>query len=173
MAHYVRSLPNMGAFGIVVLLIYVLVVGWFGSFITPLIIMAPIPLTLIGSLPGHAILGTFFTATSMIGFIALWELWFKVNSVGGSQSGNSRGRIPRGRRAQGRRSAIQADYVNGVGVGRGASVIYLDPIFQGLAVSLIFGVIASTALTLVIIPLLYFIYLKYAGTESLMDSEEQ
>ena len=55
----------------------------------------------------------------------------------------------------------------------GAGVIYLDPIFQGLAVSLIFGVIASTALTLIIIPLLYYIYLKFAGTQDLMDPEEQ
>ena len=63
---------DMGiAFGVVMVFIYVLVVGWFRSFITPLVIMAPIPLTLIGILPAHGILGVFFTATSMIGFIAL------------------------------------------------------------------------------------------------------
>jgi multidrug efflux pump subunit AcrB len=59
------------AFAVVLVLIYILVVGWFGSFVTPLVIMAPIPLTLVGILPAHALFGVFFTATSMIGFIAL------------------------------------------------------------------------------------------------------
>ncbi len=167
---------DMGAaFGIVVLLIYVLVVGWFGSFITPLIIMAPIPLTLIGILPGHAILGTFFTATSMIGFIALSGIVVR-NSILLVDFINQE--IRAGESLED--AVLKAGAVRfrpitltALALVVGASVIYLDPIFQGLAVSLIFGVIASTALTLVIIPLLYYIYLKYAGTEALMDSEEQ
>ena len=71
MAHHVEVFRDLGlAFAAVLVLIYVLVVGWFGSFKTPLVIMAPIPLTLVGILPAHALMGAFFTATSMIGFIA-------------------------------------------------------------------------------------------------------
>jgi multidrug efflux pump subunit AcrB len=167
---------DMGAaFGIVVLLIYVLVVGWFGSFITPLIIMAPIPLTLIGILPGHALLCTFFTATSMIGFIALSGIVVR-NSIllvdfinqeirGGESLEDA---VLKAGAVRFRPITLTA-----LALVVGASVIYLDPIFQGLAVSLIFGVIVSTALTLVIIPLLYYIYLKYAGTASLSDPKEE
>jgi uncharacterized membrane protein len=99
----------------VVLLIYVLVVGWFGSFITPLIIMAPIPLTLIGILPGHAILGTFFTATSMIGFIALvGHRGSQFDSAGGlHQSGDTRRRNARRCRDEGRRRSLPSDYLDG------------------------------------------------------------
>ncbi len=167
---------DMGAaFGIVVLLIYVLVVGWFGSFITPLIIMAPIPLTLIGILPGHALLGTFFTATSMIGFIALSGIVVR-NSILLVDFINQE--IRAGEPLED--AVLKAGAVRfrpivltALALVVGAGVIYLDPIFQGLAVSLIFGVIASTALTLVVIPLLYYIYLKYAGTSSLLDPEDQ
>lgn len=167
---------DMGAaFGIVVLLIYVLVVGWFGSFITPLIIMAPIPLTLIGILPGHALLGTFFTATSMIGFIALSGIVVR-NSILLVDFINQE--IRAGESLED--AVLKAGAVRfrpitltALALVVGAGVIYLDPIFQGLAVSLIFGVIASTALTLVVIPLLYYIYLKLAGTDQLLDSTEQ
>ncbi|MBK6765065.1 MAG: efflux RND transporter permease subunit [bacterium] len=167
---------DMGAaFGVVVLLIYVLVVGWFGSFITPLIIMAPIPLTLIGILPGHALLGTFFTATSMIGFIALSGIVVR-NSILLVDFINQE--IRAGESIED--AVLKAGAVRfrpivltALALVVGAGVIYLDPIFQGLAVSLIFGVVASTALTLVVIPLLYFIYLKYAGTKDLLDPEDQ
>jgi len=167
---------DMGAaFGVVVLLIYVLVVGWFGSFITPLIIMAPIPLTLIGILPGHALLGTFFTATSMIGFIALSGIVVR-NSILLVDFINQE--IRAGETLED--AVLKAGAVRfrpivltALALVVGAGVIYLDPIFQGLAVSLIFGVIASTALTLVVIPLLYFIYLKFAGTSDLLEPEDQ
>ncbi len=166
---------DMGAaFGVVVLLIYVLVVGWFGSFITPLIIMAPIPLTLIGILPGHALLGTFFTATSMIGFIALSGIVVR-NSILLVDFINQE--IRAGESLE--NAVLKAGAVRfrpitltALSLVVGAGVIYLDPIFQGLAVSLIFGVIASTALTLVLIPLLYYIYLHIAGTKSLTNSEQ-
>ena len=167
---------DMGAaFGVVVLLIYVLVVGWFGSFITPLIIMAPIPLTLIGILPGHAILGTFFTATSMIGFIALSGIVVR-NSILLVDFINQEIRAGEPlEEAVMKAGAVRFRPITltALALVVGAGVIYLDPIFQGLAVSLIFGVIASTALTLIIIPLLYYIYLKFAGTQDLMDPEEQ
>lgn len=167
---------DMGAaFGVVVLLIYVLVVGWFGSFVTPLIIMAPIPLTLIGILPGHALLGTFFTATSMIGFIALSGIVVR-NSILLVDFINQEIRAGESLEdAVMKAGAVRFRPIvlTALALVVGAGVIYLDPIFQGLAVSLIFGVIASTALTLVVIPLLYYIYLKYAGTSGLLETESQ
>jgi multidrug efflux pump subunit AcrB len=137
--------------------------------------MAPIPLTLIGILPGHALLCTFFTATSMIGFIALSGIVVR-NSIllvdfinqeirGGESLEDA---VLKAGAVRFRPITLTA-----LALVVGASVIYLDPIFQGLAVSLIFGVIVSTALTLVIIPLLYYIYLKYAGTASLSDPKEE
>jgi multidrug efflux pump subunit AcrB len=165
---------DMGiAFGVVMILIYVLVVGWFKSFVTPLIIMAPIPLTLIGILPGHGILGTFFTATSMIGFIALAGIIVR-NSILLIDFIN----------LEIRSGSSVEDAVMKAGAVRfrpilltalalvvGAGVIYLDPIFQGLAVSLIAGVLIATALTLVVIPLLYYMYLTTVGTKIVMEDE--
>ncbi|MBI5060392.1 efflux RND transporter permease subunit [candidate division KSB1 bacterium] len=167
---------DMGAaFAVVVLLIYVLVVGWFGSFITPLIIMAPIPLTLIGILPGHGMLGTFFTATSMIGFIALSGIVVR-NSILLVDFINQELRAGETLES----AVLKAGAVRfrpivltALALVVGASVIYLDPIFQGLAVSLIFGVVASTALTLVVIPLLYYMYLKVAGTSQVAGVQDQ
>jgi multidrug efflux pump subunit AcrB len=166
---------DMGmAFGIVVLLIYVLVVGWFGSFVTPLIIMAPIPLTLIGILPGHGVLGTFFTATSMIGFIALSGIVVR-NSIllvdfinlelrAGETLENA---VLKAGAVRFRPIVLTA-----LALVVGAGVIYLDPIFQGLAVALIFGVVVSTALTLVVIPLLYYMYVKTAGTKHIVGNDD-
>jgi multidrug efflux pump subunit AcrB len=166
---------DMGmAFGIVVLLIYVLVVGWFGSFVTPLIIMAPIPLTLIGILPGHGLLGTFFTATSMIGFIALSGIVVR-NSIllvdfinlelrSGETIENA---VLKAGAVRFRPIVLTA-----LALVVGAGVIYLDPIFQGLAVALIAGVVVSTALTLVVIPLLYYMYIKYAGTDHIIKKDK-
>ena len=165
---------DMGmAFAIVVLLIYVLVVGWFGSFVTPLVIMAPIPLTLIGILPGHAILGTFFTATSMIGFIALSGIVVR-NSIllvdfinlelrSGETIENA---VLKAGAVRFRPIVLTA-----LALVVGAGVIYLDPIFQGLAVALIAGVVVSTALTLVVIPLLYYMYVKVAGAEHIINKD--
>lgn len=165
---------DMGiAFGVVMVLIYVLVVGWFGSFVTPLIIMAPIPLTLIGILPGHASLGVFFTATSMIGFIALAGIIVR-NSILLVDFINLE--IRSGESVE--NAVMKAGAVRfrpilltALALVVGAGVIYLDPIFQGLAVSLIAGVLVSTALTLVVIPLLYFMYLKAVGTAIVMEKD--
>jgi multidrug efflux pump subunit AcrB len=165
---------DMGiAFAVVMVLIYVLVVGWFGSFVTPLIIMAPIPLTLIGILPGHAVLGVFFTATSMIGFIALAGIIVR-NSIllvdfinleirSGESLENA---VMKAGAVRFRPILLTA-----LALVVGAGVIYLDPIFQGLAVSLIAGVLVSTALTLVVIPLLYFMYLAKVGTGIVLEKE--
>jgi multidrug efflux pump subunit AcrB len=154
-----ETFRDMGiAFAVAMLLIYLLIVGQFQSFITPLIIMAPIPLTLIGILPGHWLTGSYFTATSMIGFIALAGIIVR-NSI----------LLVDFIQLQERAGVSLSEAVIKAGAIRtrpilltaaalmvGAFVIILDPIFQGLAVSLLFGVGASTVLTLVVIPLLYY-----------------
>jgi multidrug efflux pump subunit AcrB len=154
------------AFAAVLVLIYVLVVGWFRSFIVPLIIMAPIPLTLVGILPAHAILGAFFTATSMIGFIAGAGIIVR-NSIILVDFIELRRRqgIPLGQ------AVIDAGAIRfrpmlltAAAVVVGASVILTDPIFQGLAVSLIAGAVASTFLSWPTIPILY--YMVHSRRES-------
>ncbi|MBL8111576.1 MAG: efflux RND transporter permease subunit, partial [Acidobacteria bacterium] len=154
---------DMGiAFAAVLVLIYVLVVGWFRSFVTPLIIMAPIPLTLIGILPAHGLGGVFFTATSMIGFIALAGIIVR-NSILLVDFINLE--LAAGERLED--AVIKAGAVRfrpialtAAALVVGGLVILLDPIFQGLAVALISGVVVATALTLVVIPLLYYMYLS-------------
>jgi multidrug efflux pump subunit AcrB len=146
------------AFAAVLLLIYVLVVGWFQSFTVPLVIMAPIPLTLIGILPGHAVTGAFFTATSMIGMIALAGIIVRnsILLVDFIQLAETRGfGLPD--------AVIEAGAVRfrpialtAAAVVVGGLVMVLDPIFQGLAVALISGAIVATGLTMVVVPLLYW-----------------
>ena len=165
---------DMGiAFAAVLVLIYVLVVGWFRSFVTPLIIMAPIPLTLIGILPAHGLFGVFFTATSMIGFIALAGIIVR-NSILLVDFINLELRA--GEPLE--EAVIKAGAVRfrpialtALALVAGGAVILLDPIFQGLAVALISGVLVSTALTLVVIPLLYYVYLKAVGTADIGGEE--
>jgi multidrug efflux pump subunit AcrB len=146
------------AFATVLVLIYVLVVGWFRSFLVPLIIMAPIPLTLVGILPAHAMLGAFFTATSMIGFIAGAGIIVRNSIILVD--------FIELRRHQGvplAQAVIDAGAIRfrpmlltAAAVVVGASVILTDPIFQGLAVSLMAGAIASTFLSWPTIPILYY-----------------
>ena len=147
------------AFGAVMVLIYVLVVAWFKDFTTPVVIMAPIPLTLIGILPGHAMFGAFFTATSMIGFIALAGIIVR-NSIILIDFAEMK-------RAEGMpldEAIIEAGAVRfrpmlltGAAVVVGSFVIVFDPIFQGLAIALMCGEIASTTLSRVTIPILYYL----------------
>jgi len=162
---------DMGlAFAVVMVLIYVLVVGWFKSFVTPLIIMAPIPLTLIGILPAHGFGGVFFTATSMIGFIALAGIIVR-NSILLVDFINlelRRGACLEDAVVQAASVRFRPIALTAAALVVGGSVILLDPIFQGLAVALISGVVVSTALTLVVIPLLYYMYLKTLPTEKVM-----
>ena len=147
------------AFAAVMILIYVLVVAWFKDFTTPLVIMAPIPLTLIGILPGHALMGAFFTATSMIGFIALAGIIVR-NSIILIDFAELRRRegMPLDQ------AIIDAGAVRfrpmlltGAAVVVGSFVILFDPIFQGLALAMMCGEIASTTLSRVTIPILYFL----------------
>jgi len=146
------------AFAVVLLLIYVLVVGWFQSFSIPLVIMAPIPLTLIGILPGHALSGAFFTATSMIGMIALAGIIVRnsILLVDFIQLEESRGRSITEAVLEAGAVRFRPIALTAAAVVVGGLVMVLDPIFQGLAVALISGAIVATALTMVVVPLLYW-----------------
>uniref|UniRef100_A0A7V4XUU2 Efflux RND transporter permease subunit n=1 Tax=Acidobacterium capsulatum TaxID=33075 RepID=A0A7V4XUU2_9BACT len=146
------------AFAVVLALIYVLVVGWFKSFTAPLVIMAPIPLTLVGILPAHALMGAFFTATSMIGFIAGAGIIVR-NSI--LVVDFIELRLKQGMPLA--EAVIDAGAVRlrpvlltAGGVIIGASVILPDPIFQGLGLSLIAGSVASTFLSWPAVPVLYY-----------------
>ncbi|MBU6437268.1 MAG: efflux RND transporter permease subunit, partial [Betaproteobacteria bacterium] len=140
-------------------LIYLLVVAQFGSYLTPLIIMAPIPLTLIGVMPGHAMLGAQFTATSMIGMIALAGIIVR-NSILLVDFINlqlSQGVALERAIVHSAVTRAQPIVLTGLAAMLGAFFILDDPIFNGLAISLIFGILVSTVLTLVVIPLLYYV----------------
>lgn len=155
-----ETFRDMGiAFAVAMLLIYLLIVGQFQSFVTPLIIMAPIPLTLIGIVPGHWLTGSYFTATSMIGFIALAGIIVRnsILLVDFIQLQEHAG-VPLAEAVL-KAGAIRTRPIllTAAALMVGAFVIILDPIFQGLAVSLLFGVGASTLLTLVVIPVLYYL----------------
>jgi multidrug efflux pump subunit AcrB len=146
------------AFGAVLILIYVLVVAWFRSFVTPLLIMAPIPLTLVGILPGHAATGIFFTATSMIGMIALAGIIVRnsILLVDFIEAELARGASVRDAVLAAGAIRFRPIALTAAAVIVGGLVMVMDPIFQGLAIALMTGVFASTALTLIVIPLLYF-----------------
>jgi multidrug efflux pump subunit AcrB len=165
-----ETFRDMGAaYAVGLVLIYLLVVAQFGSYLTPLIIMAPIPLTIVGVMPGHALLGAQFTATSMIGMIALAGIIVR-NSI--LLVDFIRLQVQQGialKDAVVRSAATRAQPIllTGLAAMLGAFFILDDPIFNGLAVSLIFGILVSTVLTLVVIPLLYFVaYRRRAAAPS-------
>ncbi|NYT63959.1 efflux RND transporter permease subunit [Alcaligenaceae bacterium] len=146
------------AYAVGLVLIYLLVVAHFSSYLTPLIIMAPIPLTIIGVLPGHALLSTQYTATSMIGMIALAGIIVR-NSILLVDFINLQLRDGVAFKEAVVSSVIvraQPIMLTGMAAMLGAFFILDDPIFNGLAISLIFGILVSTLLTLVLIPLLYY-----------------
>jgi multidrug efflux pump subunit AcrB len=155
-----ETFRDMGAaYGVGLILIYLLVVAQFGSYLTPLIIMAPIPLTIIGVMPGHALLGAQYTATSMIGMIALAGIIVR-NSILLVDFINLQVREGQDFKTAIVQSAItraQPIVLTGLAAMLGAFFILDDPIFNGLAISLIFGISVSTVLTLVVIPILYFV----------------
>jgi multidrug efflux pump subunit AcrB len=146
------------AFAAVLVLIYVLVVAWFQSFTIPLVIMAPIPLTLIGILPAHAATGAFFTATSMIGMIALAGIIVRnsILLVDFITLGLERGQALRDAVISSGLIRSRPIILTAAAVVIGGFVMVRDPIFQGLGMALISGAIVSTLLTLVAIPLLYY-----------------
>ena len=154
-----ETFRDMGAaYGVGLVLIYLLVVAQFGSYLTPLIIMAPIPLTIIGVMPGHALLGAQYTATSMIGMIALAGIIVR-NSILLVDFINLQVRSGVEFKKAIINSAITRSkpiVLTGLAAMLGALFILDDPIFNGLAISLIFGILVSTVLTLVVIPVLYY-----------------
>ncbi len=163
---YVTFRDMGAAFMVAIIGIYLLVVGQFGSFRPPLLVLVPVPLTLIGIMLGHWLFGAAFTATSMIGFIALAGIVVR-NSILLID-------FIRARQRQGaalRQSLLEAGairfkpiFLTAVAAMVGASVILFDPIFQGLAISLLFGLASSTILTLLVIPALY-VWLRDDGVE--------
>ena len=154
-----ETFRDMGAaYAVGLILIYLLVVAQFRSYLVPLIIMAPIPLTIIGVLPGHAIAGSQFTATSMIGMIALAGIIVR-NSILLVDFINQQ--VEAGMAFD--EAVVQSAIVRakpialtGLAAMLGALFILDDPIFNGLALALIFGILVSTVLTLVVIPVLYY-----------------
>ncbi len=147
------------AFLVVIVIIYMLIVGWFQNFKTPMVMMLAIPLSLIGIVFGHWLLGAFFTATSFIGMIALAGVMVRnsVLLIDFIEIRLNDG-VPL------KRAIIEAGAVRTTpillttgAVVIGASIILFDPIFQGLAISLVFGAVVSTVLTLLVVPIIYYI----------------
>ncbi len=156
-----ETFRDMGiAYGVGIILIYLLVVAQFRSYLVPLIIMAPIPLTIIGVMPGHALLGAQYTATSMIGMIALMGIIVRnsILLVDFIQQQVAAGLALE--EAVLRAGAVRAKPIvlTGLAAMLGALFILDDPIFSGLAISLIFGILVSTVLTLVVIPVMYYAF---------------
>jgi multidrug efflux pump subunit AcrB len=156
----VEVFRDMGlAFAAVLVLIYVLVVGWFQSFKTPLVIMAPIPLTLVGILPAHWLMGAFFTATSMIGFIAGAGIIVRnsIILVDFIKLRQSQGMPLEEAVVDAGAVRFRPMLLTAAAVVVGAGVILFDPIFQGLAISLMAGEVASTVLSRMAVPVLYYL----------------
>ena len=156
------------AFAAVLVLIYVLVVGWFKSFKTPLVIMAPIPLTLVGILPAHALMGAFFTATSMIGFIAGAGIIVRnsIILVDFIELRRSHGLSLVEAVVDAGAVRFRPMLLTAAAVVVGASVILFDPIFQGLAISLMAGEVASTVLSRMTVPVFYYLSQRNGTTTS-------
>jgi multidrug efflux pump subunit AcrB len=154
-----ETFRDMGAaYAVGLVLIYLLVVAQFGSYLVPLIIMAPIPLTIVGVMPGHALLGAPFTATSMIGMIALAGIIVRnsILLVDFIELEVSRGIPLADAIVRSATTRAQPIVLTGLAAMMGAFFILDDPIFNGLAISLIFGILVSTVLTLIVIPVLYY-----------------
>ncbi len=170
-----ETFRDMGiAYAVGLVLIYLLVVAQFKSYLTPLIIMAPIPLTIIGVMPGHALLGSQFTATSMIGMIALAGIIVR-NSILLVDFINMQlrdGVDPQHAVINAAAARAKPIILTGLAAMLGALFILDDPIFNGLAIALIFGILVSTMLTLVVIPVLYYatLYRKYPNNPQAGES---
>jgi multidrug efflux pump subunit AcrB len=164
-----------GAFAVVMVLIYILVLGWFRSFTVPLIIMAPIPISLIGILPGHAIIGTYFSATSMIGFIAGAGIIVRNSII---LVDFIEHQLATG--MQLKEAVISAGILRfrpmlltAAAVVVGSSVMLMDPIFQGLAVSLIFGEVAATVISRFAVPVLYYWMVGKSRVQHIQEMQQE
>jgi multidrug efflux pump subunit AcrB len=157
-----------GAFAVVLILIYVLVVGWFRSFKTPFIIMAAIPFSLVGILPAHWAMGAFFTATSMIGFIAGAGIVVRnsIILVDFIELRVSEGMPLAEAVVDAGAVRFRPMMLTAAAVVVGASVILFDPIFQGLAISLMAGEIASLLLSRMAVPVIYYMANRRHSPES-------
>ncbi|HEY9143930.1 MAG TPA: efflux RND transporter permease subunit [Arenimonas sp.] len=158
-----ETFRDMGlAYSVGLLLIYLLVVAQFRDYVVPLVIMAPIPLTVIGVMPGHALLGAQFTATSMIGMIALAGIIVRnsILLVDFINQSIAEGHALADAVVDACAVRAQPIALTGLAAMAGAFFILDDPIFNGLAIALIFGILVSTVLTLVVIPLLYYVLLS-------------
>src|SRR5262245_39824002 len=155
------------AFAAVLVLIYLLVVGWFQSFTTPLLIMAAIPFSLVGILPAHAAMGAFFTATSMIGFIAGAGIVVRNSII---LVDFIELRLHEGLPLE--QAVVDAGAVRfrpmaltAAALIVGAGVILFDPLFQGLAISLMAGEVASLLLSRIAVPILYYMEKRHERVE--------
>jgi multidrug efflux pump subunit AcrB len=164
------------AFAAVLILIYVLMVGWFRSFLTPLVVMMAIPFSLVGILPAHGLLGAFFTATSMIGFMAGAGIVVRNSII---LVDFIELRVKEGMPLA--EAVVDAGAVRfrpmlltAMAVVVGAGVILFDPIFQGLAIALMAGEVASLLISRMAVPVLYYMaYAPRAKTPSAADTAEQ
>ena len=152
---------DMGAaFGVALLGIYILVVAQFGSFRLPLVILTPVPLTFLGIMGGHWLFGAPFSATSMIGFIALAGIIVRnsILLVDFIRNANDDGEVTVDILIEAGATRFKPILLTALAAMIGAAVILVDPIFQGLAISLLFGLLSSTALTVLVIPAIYRIF---------------
>ncbi|HSN01411.1 MAG TPA: efflux RND transporter permease subunit, partial [Rudaea sp.] len=171
-----ETFRDMGlAYSVGLVLIYLLVVGQFRSYVVPLVIMAPIPLTVIGVMPGHALVGAQFTATSMIGMIALAGIIVRnsILLIDFIDHALAAGRSLADAVIEAAAVRAKPIALTALAAMIGGFFIIDDPIFQGLAVSLIFGILVSTVLTLLVIPLLYYGWLARSRRRSPMSERAQ
>jgi len=152
------------AFAVAIVLIYLILVGYYRSFAVPLIVMGAIPLTIVGVFPGHALMGSYFTATSMIGVIALAGIVVRNSLLlidfilEYRKSGHALDEAV----LEAGRTRLRPILLTAFAIILGTAIMAFDPVFGGLAISLIYGTFASTVLTLFVIPLVYFLYEKRA-----------
>ena len=152
------------AFGVAIALIYMILVAYYRSFVIPLIVMGAIPLTIIGVLPGHAVMHQFFTATSMIGVIALAGVVVRNSLLlidfilDYRRAGHDLTEAV----VQAGMVRLRPIMLTALAIMLGTAIMVVDPVFGGLAISLIFGTLASTVLTLFVIPLGYFAYARFS-----------
>ncbi len=160
---------DMGlAFAVVLVLIAILVVGWFGSYTTPLAIMIPIPLSLIGIIPAHAMAGAFFTATSMIGFIAGAGIVVRnsIILVDFIAMRRDQGETLEDAVVEAGAVRFRPMVLTALSVVAGAFVILFDPIFQGLAISLLAGEVAATLFSRMVVPVMYYLDQRRANHDT-------
>ena len=150
------------AFAVALVLIYLVLVGYYRSFILPVIVMGAIPLTMIGVFPGHAIMGQYFTATSMIGFIALAGIVVRNSLllIDFIIEYRNAGHTLESAVMQAGITRLRPILLTAIAIILGTLVMIFDPVFGGLAISLIYGTFASTILTLFVIPLVYYAYCR-------------